>query len=36
MPEGGIGVTDSKEFGEIFVESGGLDQITLEKVRSRS
>lgn len=33
-PEGGIGVTDSKEFNEIFVECGGLDQITLEKVRS--
>jgi hypothetical protein len=36
MPEGGIGVTDSKEFNEIFVESGGLDQITLEKIRSSS
>jgi len=32
-PEGGIGVTDSKEFNEIFVESGGLDQFTLEKIR---
>ena len=32
-PSGGIGVTDSKEFDEIYVESGGLDQITLEKLR---
>jgi hypothetical protein len=32
-PEGGIGVTDSKEFNEIFVECCGLDQITLEKLR---
>jgi|CXWL01.1.fsa_nt_gi hypothetical protein len=32
-PEGGIGITDSKEFNEIFVQSGGLDQITLEKLR---
>lgn len=32
-PEGGIGVTDSKDFDEIFVECGGLDQITLEKIR---
>ena len=32
-PEGGIGVTDSKDFDEIFVESGGIDQITLEKFR---
>jgi hypothetical protein len=32
-PEGGIGITDSKEFDEIIVESGGLDQITLEKLR---
>ena len=29
-PEGGIGITDSKEFDEIIVESGGLDQTTLE------
>lgn len=36
MPEGGIGITDSKEFNEIFVESGGLDQVTLEKIRSSS
>lgn len=35
-PEGGIGVTDSKEFNEIFVESGGLDEITLEKLRLHS
>lgn len=32
-PAGGIGVTDSKEFNEIFVESGGLDQVTLAKLR---
>jgi hypothetical protein len=32
-PSGGIGVTDSKEFDEIYVECGGLDQITLEKLR---
>ena len=24
-PQGGIGVTDSKEFDEIYVESAGLD-----------
>lgn len=29
-PLGGIGVTDSKDFDEIYVESGGLDQITLD------
>ncbi|MBN8686679.1 MAG: hypothetical protein J0M10_06665 [Chitinophagales bacterium] len=33
-PEGGIGITDSKEFNEIIVESGGLDQVTLDKLRS--
>ena len=33
-PEGGIGITDSIEFNEIFVESGGLDQVTLGKLRS--
>ena len=33
-PEGGIGITDSKEFNEIIVESGGLDQATLGKLRS--
>ncbi len=32
-PEGGIGITDSKEFDEIFVESAGLDQLTLDKLR---
>jgi hypothetical protein len=32
-PEGGIGITDSSEFNEIIVESAGLDQITLEKLR---
>jgi hypothetical protein len=32
-PSGGIGVADSKEFDEIYVETGGLDQITLGKLR---
>jgi hypothetical protein len=32
-PTGGIGIADSKEFNEIFVESGGFDQVTLSKLR---
>jgi hypothetical protein len=31
-PEGGIGVTDSKDFDEIIVESAGLDYRIIEKM----
>jgi len=32
-PAGGIGVTDSKDFDEIHVESGGHNPSTLNKLR---
>ena|SRR5688572_12705166 len=31
-PEGGIGITDSSELDEIFVESAGLDSKVIEKI----
>ncbi len=31
-PEGGIGITDCKDFGEILVESAGLDYRVIEKL----
>jgi hypothetical protein len=31
-PEGGIGITDSAEFDEIFIESAGLDHEVIEKI----
>ena len=31
-PEGGIGITHLKEYEEIYVESAGVDQITMEKI----
>jgi len=33
-PEGGIGVTDSKDFDEIYVESAGLDVETMNKIKN--
>jgi hypothetical protein len=30
-PKGGIGITDSKEFEEIIIESAGLDLTTFEE-----
>lgn len=32
QPEGGIGITDSRDFDEILVESAGLDYIIIEKI----
>ncbi len=32
-PEGGIGITHLKEFEEIYVESAGIDQMTIEKIK---
>ncbi len=32
-PEGGIGVTDSKDFDEIYIESAGLDSEILDKIK---
>ncbi len=34
MPQGGIGVTDSVEFDEIYVESAGLDLSILKNNNS--
>jgi hypothetical protein len=31
-PEGGIGITDSKDFDEILVESAGLDSGVIERM----
>ncbi|WP_051211193.1 hypothetical protein [Runella zeae] len=33
-PEGGIGVTDSADFDEIYVESVGLDTETINKIKN--
>lgn len=33
-PEGGIGITDSANFDEIYVESAGLDTETLYKIEN--
>ena len=33
-PEGGIGVTDSADFDEIYVESAGLDTVTMDKIKN--
>lgn len=33
-PEGGIGVTDSADFDEIYVESTGLDTETINKIKN--
>ncbi|MCX2575361.1 hypothetical protein [Pedobacter sandarakinus] len=33
-PEGGIGITDSAEFDEIYVESTGLDTKTMDKIKN--
>ena len=32
-PQGGIGITHLKEYDEIYVESAGVDQMTIEKIR---
>ncbi len=32
--EGGIGITDFEECDEIYVESAGLDEVTLNKMRN--
>lgn len=32
-PVGGIGVTDSKEFNETYVDAAGLDRDVIEKIR---
>ena len=33
-PEGGIGITDSSDFDEIYVESSGLDTETINKIKN--
>ena len=33
-PEGGIGITDSADFDEIYVESSGLDTETVNKLKN--
>lgn len=33
-PEGGIGITDSADFDEIYVESAGLDTETINKIKN--
>ena len=33
-PEGGIGITDSADFDEIYVESAGLDSETMNKIKN--
>lgn len=33
-PEGGIGITDSTDFDEIYVESAGLDSETMNKIKN--
>lgn len=35
-PEGGIGVTDSAEFGEIYVEAAGLDVEIMNNIKKAS
>lgn len=34
QPEGGIGVTDSADFDEIYIESTGLDTGTMNKIKN--
>lgn len=34
-PQGGIGITDCKEFDEIYVEAAGLDFRTMDKIKSK-
>ncbi len=33
-PEGGIGITDSADFDEIYVEFAGLDSETMNKIKN--
>lgn len=33
-PEGGIGITDSADFDEIYVESAGIDTETMNKIKN--
>ncbi len=33
-PEGGIGITDLKDFEDIYVESAGLDITTIDKIKN--
>jgi len=35
IPQGGIGITDSVEFDEIYVESAGLDLSMLKNAKSK-
>jgi hypothetical protein len=32
--DGGIGITDLKGFDEIYVESAGLDALTLDRIKN--
>lgn len=32
-PQGGIGITHLKQYEEIYVESAGIDQMTIDKIR---
>ena len=33
-PEGGIGITDIKDFDEIYVESAGIDYKTIQEINN--